>query len=197
MGLLVRRRCFHEDQGNFLGDGVWWELALHAGAPRAPSSPASSLLYAAPSGFPPNSGWKLDVFFSFSCPLPACLRCVSGSLAHPLPDSPAASLTSPSPVASTSLQSDGVCHTLAHLSSVLLRANVSSLKIISSPAIVFSCGSDGRESACNAGDPCMIPGSRKSPGEGNGYPLQYSCLENSMERGAWWATVHTISKSQT
>ena len=70
---------------------------------------------------------------------------------------------------------------------------MSSLKIIYSPAIVFSCGSDGRESACNAGDPGMIPGSRKSPGEENGYPLQYSCLENSMERGAWWATVREVS----
>ena len=46
------------------------------------------------------------------------------------------------------------------------------------------------ESACNAGDPGLIPGLGRSPGEVNGYPLQYSCLENSMDRGAWWATVH-------
>ena len=45
---------------------------------------------------------------------------------------------------------------------------------------------DGKESACSAGDLGMIPGSGRSPGEGNGYPLQYSCLENSMDRGAWW-----------
>ena len=51
-------------------------------------------------------------------------------------------------------------------------------------------GSDGKESVCNAEDPGLIPGSEKSPGEGNGYPLQYSCLENSMDRGAWQATVH-------
>ena len=51
-------------------------------------------------------------------------------------------------------------------------------------------GSDGKESTCNAEDPGLIPGSEKSPGEGNGYPLQYSCLENSMDRGAWQATVH-------
>ena len=57
--------------------------------------------------------------------------------------------------------------------------------------------SDGKESACNAGDLSSIPGSGKSPGEGNGYPLQYSCLENSMDRGAWWAIVHGIAKSQT
>ena len=51
-------------------------------------------------------------------------------------------------------------------------------------------GSDGKESACNAGDPGLIPGLGRSPGEGNGNPFQYSCLENSMDRGAWWATVH-------
>ena len=47
----------------------------------------------------------------------------------------------------------------------------------------------------NAGDPGLIPGSGRSPGEGNGYPLQYSCLENSMDRGAWRATVHGVTKS--
>ena len=50
-------------------------------------------------------------------------------------------------------------------------------------------GSDGKESAFNAGDPDSIPGSERSPGEGNGYPLQYSCLENPMDTGAWQATV--------
>ena len=55
--------------------------------------------------------------------------------------------------------------------------------------------SDGKESACNAEDPGSIPGSGISPGEGNGYPLQYSCLENSMDRGAWMATVHGVTKS--
>ena len=47
-----------------------------------------------------------------------------------------------------------------------------------------------KASACNAGDPGLIPGLGRSPGEGNGNPLQYSCLENSMDGGAWWATVH-------
>ena len=51
----------------------------------------------------------------------------------------------------------------------------------------FPGGSGGKESACVAGNPCLIPGLRRSPGEGNGYPLQYSGLENSMDRGAWWA----------
>ena len=56
-------------------------------------------------------------------------------------------------------------------------------------------GSDGKESACNIGDPCSIPGSRRSPGEGNGNPLQCSCLGNPMDRGAWWATVHGVAES--
>ena len=61
----------------------------------------------------------------------------------------------------------------------------------------FPVGSDGKESACNAGDLGSIPESRRSPGVGNSNPLQYSCLENSMDRKAWWATVHGVAKSQT
>ena len=57
--------------------------------------------------------------------------------------------------------------------------------------------SDGKESACNAGNPGSIPGLGRSPEEGNGNPLQYSCLENSVDRGDWWATVHGVVKSQT
>ena len=52
-------------------------------------------------------------------------------------------------------------------------------------------------SACNVEDLGSIPGSGRSPGEGNGNPLQYSCLENPMDRGAWWATVHGVAKSRT
>ena len=63
--------------------------------------------------------------------------------------------------------------------------------------IRFPGASDGKESACNAGDPSLISGSEKSPGEENGNPLQYSCLKNSMDRGAWWVTVHRVAKSQT
>ena len=62
---------------------------------------------------------------------------------------------------------------------------------------IFNFGSDGKESACNTGDPGLIPGLGRSPGEGNGYPLQYSCLENCMDRGAWWATVHGEAESDT
>ena len=58
----------------------------------------------------------------------------------------------------------------------------------------FPGGSDGKESACNSGDPGSILGSGRSPGEGNGYSLQYSCLENPMDRGAWQATVHGVTK---
>ena len=62
----------------------------------------------------------------------------------------------------------------------------------------FPDGSDGNAgSACNSGDPDSIPGSGRSPGERNGYPLQYSCLENSMDRRAWQATVHGIAKNWT
>ena len=61
----------------------------------------------------------------------------------------------------------------------------------------FPGGSDGKESACNAGDPGLIPGSGRSPGKGNGNLLQYSFLENSMDRGAWWAIVHGVTKGQT
>ena len=61
----------------------------------------------------------------------------------------------------------------------------------------FPSGSYGKESACNVGDLGLIPGSGRSPGEGNGYPLQYSCLGNPMDRGAGRATVHGVSKSQT
>ena len=63
--------------------------------------------------------------------------------------------------------------------------------------ICFPDGSEGKAPACDAEDPGSIPGSGRSPGEGNGYPLQYPCWENSMDRGAWWATVHGITKSQT
>ena len=59
----------------------------------------------------------------------------------------------------------------------------------------FPGGSDGEESACNEEDPGLIPGLGRSPGEGNGNPLWYSCLENSMDRGAWRATVHGVTKS--
>ena len=53
-----------------------------------------------------------------------------------------------------------------------------------------------KESACNVGGPGLIPGLGISPGEGNGYPFQYSCLQNSMDREAWWATAHGVTKSR-
>ena len=58
-------------------------------------------------------------------------------------------------------------------------------------------GSDDRESTYNAGDPASIPELGRSPGEGNGNPLQYSCLENPRDGGAWRAAVHGVAKSQT
>ena len=83
--------------------------------------------------------------------------------------------------------------------------NSSTLKV-QSIQIVFDClchflgflgVSDGKESACNVGDPRLIPGLGRSSVEGNANPLQHSCLENPMDRGAWWATVYIITKSQT
>ena len=61
----------------------------------------------------------------------------------------------------------------------------------------FPGSSVGKESACNAGDPALIPGSGRSPGGGHGHPLQYSCLENPVDRGAWQTTVHGVAKSWT
>ena len=64
----------------------------------------------------------------------------------------------------------------------------------------FPCGPDSKEFVCevgDVGDTGLIPGSGRSPGEGNGYPLQDSCLENSMDRGAWRATVHGVTENQT
>ena len=63
--------------------------------------------------------------------------------------------------------------------------------------VLFPGGSEVKASACNAGDLDSIPVSGRSPGEGNVSPLQYSCLENPMDRGAWWATVHGVAKSRT
>ena len=61
----------------------------------------------------------------------------------------------------------------------------------------FPDGSDGKESACNAGGPGSILRLGRYPGEGNGYPLQYACLDNSMDRGAWRATVHGVTEGET
>ena len=63
--------------------------------------------------------------------------------------------------------------------------------------LVFPGGSDGKESACTEGHPGSIPGLGRSPGEGNSQPLQYSCLENPIDRGAWGATVRGVAKSRT
>ena len=73
------------------------------------------------------------------------------------------------------------------------------LKLVASsnPVCAFSGGSDGKESACSAGALGSIPGSERSPEEGNGNPLQYSCLENLVDRGALWATVHGVAKDWT
>ena len=73
-----------------------------------------------------------------------------------------------------------------------LLSNSPDIKCLGSPG-----GSDGKASACNVGDPALIPELGRSPGEGNGNPLQYSCLENPMNGGAWQVTVHGVPKSRT
>ena len=81
---------------------------------------------------------------------------------------------------------------------IFCSANFSLIDLAScTPLLGLPCGSEVTASAWTAGDPGSIPESERSPGEGNGNPLQYSCLENPVEGGAWWATVHGISKSQT
>ena len=74
---------------------------------------------------------------------------------------------------------------------------MNSLKCVSRHEMGFPGGSDGKESACNAGDLGSIPGLGRSAGGGHSNPLQYSCLENPMDRGAWWATIHGVAESET
>ena len=77
----------------------------------------------------------------------------------------------------------------------LLYSKVNLLYVYIYPLLFGFFSSVGKESACSAGDQGSVPGSGRSPGEGNGYPLQYSCLENPMNREAQWATVHGVTKS--
>ena len=69
----------------------------------------------------------------------------------------------------------------------ILKQLLPSFKLLPNHVLDFPGGSDGKESSCNAGDPGLTPGMGRSPGEGNSNPLQYSCLEKPMDRGAWWA----------
>ena len=101
----------------------------------------------------------------------------------------------------------GCFHVLAMTNSVAMNSGVhmslSDLVSLVYMPIAFNLthripgGSDCKESACSAGDPSSIPGSGRFPGKKNDNSLQYSCLENPMDRGAWWATVHGVAKSQT
>ena len=77
------------------------------------------------------------------------------------------------------------------------QSNASAFHILSRLYLDFPGGLDGKVSACNAGDLGLIPGSGRPPGGGNGNPLQYSCLENSMDREAWQATFYGLPKSWT
>ena len=91
----------------------------------------------------------------------------------------------------------GVAMSQARRHASLTWLNESSRKYIPPPDVGFPAGSDSKVSACSEGDLGSVPGSGRSPGEGNGNPLQYSCLENPMDRGAWWATVPRVTESPT
>ena len=91
-----------------------------------------------------------------------------------------------------------------HLMTLLCLLGKLCIFILSSTAAItnnqhynFPGGSESKESSCNAGEPGSSPGSGRSPGKGNGNPLQYSCMENFMDRGAWWAAVLGVAKSRT
>ena len=87
-----------------------------------------------------------------------------------------------------------------HVRKVVTSVVYPSLTVITSSQVHthtgFPCSSVSKESACSAGDTGSIPGLGRSPGEGKGNPLEYPCLENLMDRGAWWAAVHRVAKSQ-
>ena len=83
--------------------------------------------------------------------------------------------------------------TLSPILKLLFQNKVAAHKPINGVSLTAQ---DSKESTCHAGDLGSIPESGRSPGEGNDYPFQYSCLENSMDRGAWQATVHGVTKSQ-
>ena len=88
-------------------------------------------------------------------------------------------------------------HILELVCPLLLKVSVIFIYIVSHLFKGFPCGSTGKESACNMGDLGLIPGLGRSHGEGNDYPLQYYGLENSMDRGGWWATFPGVTKRWT
>ena len=90
-------------------------------------------------------------------------------------------------------------HRLPRTANIITFSEMSCLFFSESPSRCsgFRGGSDSKELACSAGDLGLIPRSGRFPGEGNGFSLQYSCLENFMDRGVWWATVHGVTKSWT
>ena len=145
---------------------------------------------------------------------PGTVLSTSQALSHLLSPSPSNMAQAPQPVSGragiqTAFQSP--CSVLLHLwvlptlvPALLLPPQASCFVVLlialTIYLYIFICipgSSDDKASAYNAGDLGSIPGSGRSPGEGNGNPLQYSCLENPMDLGAWWATIHGVAKSRT
>ena len=138
--------------------------------------------------------------------LPAC-QLITGNCDHPrklpppmdLSIHPSSTIILPLPRGSHSFTRFSTHMGLLEMNSLLFRMSFLVLKFCVKIYItwVFPDGSDSKDSACNAGHPGLILESGRSPGEGHGNPIQYSCLENFMDRGTWQTTVHGVSKSQT
>ena len=94
-------------------------------------------------------------------------------------------------------QNLSLCWEVAEVEPGSTSTSICTIYTFSTSQLGFPGGSGGKESACNAEDPGLIPGSERCPGEGNGYPLQYSCLENPRDREVSQATVHGVAQSQT
>ena len=148
-----------------------WERQAVTGPPRSPRS--------APQVHPACSGGSLVL------PLRHALMAISSSL----------SFSRPSKNQGGEGAAEGAEATCHHINGPPVSPPVWGPSKIQNPRGWGS--TTGFPSACNTGDPGSIPGSGRSPGEGNGYLFQYSCLENPMDRGAWQATVHGVAKSDT
>ena len=156
-----------------------------------PSTPSALSLHPAlPSDNPQRRGYTLDhLLFLFTVlVIPLFLSLGDLKPQHPM-------LNESKYIGISILQSTSYFR--SHLTSILFISVGNVLTRNRAASEGFPGGSNGKESACNAGDPGSIPGLGRSPGEGNGNPPQYSCLENPMDKEGWKATAHGVRESQT